>query len=136
MLRVPLTHGVDHVGLTVSDLTATRDFFVGCLGWRLLGESEKYPAAFVTDGYARITLWRVSDVRNYVKFDRHENIGLHHLALRVPSLDALQSVFAAVANWSGVTVEFSPEPSGGGPKIHAMVHEPSGNRIELSWDPR
>lgn len=130
------TQGVDHVGLTVSDLAATRDFFVQALGWQLVGQNDKYPAAYVSDGYTKITLWRVSDTSDYVSFDRHRNIGLHHLALKLPSREALDAVFESVSRSPGVVVEFAPEPSGAGPKIHAMVREPSGNRIELSWDPR
>lgn len=131
-----LTRGVDHIGLTVTDLAATREFFVDCLGFKLLGENDRYPAAFVSDGFTRITLWRISDVNAFVAFDRHRNVGLHHLAFRLPSLDALRSAFDRVSKWPGVIVEFEPEPSGKGPKIHAMFREPSGNRIELSWDPR
>lgn len=130
------TRGIDHVGLTVGDLGASRDFFVACLGWRLLGENATYPAAFVTDGSTRITLWRVTDPADFVPFDRHRNIGLHHLALKVMTLDELHAVFAAVSTWPAVQVEFAPELSGSGPKVHAMIREPGGNRIELAWDPR
>jgi len=131
-----LTRGVDHVGLTVSDLAASREFFVACLGWNLLGENDRYPAAFVSDGFTRVTLWRVSDTADFVGFDRRRNVGLHHLALRMASEADLMTAFAAVAQWPGVVVEFAPELSGKGPKIHAMFREPGGNRIELAWDPR
>jgi hypothetical protein len=33
-------------------------------------------------------------------------------------------------------VEFAPEFSGKGPKVHFMIREPGGNRLEFSWDPR
>jgi hypothetical protein len=36
----------------------------------------------------------------------------------------------------GVVVEFAPELSGKGPKIHFIVREPSGIRIEFAVDPR
>ena len=32
--------------------------------------------------------------------------------------------------------DISPEPSGKGPKIHFIVREPSGIRIEFAFDPR
>jgi hypothetical protein len=41
-----------------------------------------------------------------------------------------------VSKWPGVVVEFGPEPSGAGPKIHFIVREPSGVRIEFAFDPR
>jgi hypothetical protein len=33
-------------------------------------------------------------------------------------------------------VEFAPALSGKGPKIHFMVREPSGVRLEFAYDPR
>jgi catechol 2,3-dioxygenase-like lactoylglutathione lyase family enzyme len=132
----PLTFGVDHIGLTVRDLDASRDFFVICLGWRIFGCNEKYPSCYVTDGSCKITLWRVADPSSAVSFDRRKNIGLHHLALKVATRESLDTLFARVRGWPGVVVEFAPELSGTGPKVHAMVYEPGGNRIELSWDPR
>jgi catechol 2,3-dioxygenase-like lactoylglutathione lyase family enzyme len=83
-----------------------------------------------------VTLWQVKDQAAVVEFDRHRNIGLHHLALRVPSEAELHAIFERVSNWPGVVVEFSPEPSGKGPKIHFMIREPGGNRIEFAWDSR
>jgi hypothetical protein len=35
-----------------------------------------------------------------------------------------------------LTREFAPELSGKGPKIHFMVREPSGIRLEFAYDPR
>ncbi len=136
MSELCLTLGVDHVGLTVSDLAATRDFFVECLGWEVVGEKSDYPAVFVSDGISRLTLWQVHDTTDCVAFDRRQNVGLHHLALKVANRAALDAVFEQVKDWPGVEIEFAPETSGGGPKFHTMIREPSGSRIEFSWDPR
>ena len=46
------------------------------------------------------------------------------------------SASGRVSNWPGVVVEFGPERSGAGPKIHFIVCEPSGVRIEFAFDPR
>ncbi len=132
----PLTIGVDHVGLTVADLVQSLAFFTGCLGWRLLGERLDYPAAFVSDGHTRVTLWEVGDKADIVSFDRRRNVGLHHLALGVASLENLHALYEVVSTWAGVMVEFPPEPSSGGPKFHCMIREPGGCRIEFTWDPR
>lgn len=131
-----LTIGIDHVGLTVSDLQASVAFFTGCLGWNVIGGKPDYPAAFVSDGTSRITLWQVADGDRFVPFDRQHNVGLHHLALKLASEAELEKLFALVSDWDGVVVEFSPEPSGGGPKVHCMIREPGGCRIEFAWDPR
>ncbi len=130
------TRGVDHVGLSVLDLSASQAFFEDCLGWKLVGERPDYPAAFVSDGTTMVTLWQVANPDSAVRFDRRSNVGLHHLALRVSSQADLHALFHAAEKWPGVAVEFGPELSGPGPKQHAMVYEPGGNRIELAYDPR
>ena len=130
------TAGFDHVGLTVRDLDAARSFFVDCLGWKVVGGKPEYPSVYVSDGVSVLTLWRVEDPETAVAFNRRTNVGLHHLALRVPSRDALEALHARVSAWPGVVMEFAPEQSGAGPKFHMMLREPGGNRIEFAWDPR
>jgi lactoylglutathione lyase len=131
-----LTLGVDHIGLSVTRLADTRNFFVDCLGFRLLGENASYPAAFVTDGHTRITLWQVADPNTAITFDRRRNVGLHHLAFKVASVEHLKVLYERVSSWPGIKMEFAPELSGKGPKVHCMFTEPSGNRVEIAWDPR
>ena len=130
------TYGVDHVGLSVRDLASTREFFCDCLGWRIVGERPDYPAAFVSDGHGVLTLWQVQSPGDAIPFDRRANVGLHHLALAVIDQASLETLYKRVSSWPGVVVEFGPEPSGAGPKIHFMVREPSGVRIEFAFDPR
>ncbi|MBA4046495.1 MAG: glyoxalase [Erythrobacter sp.] len=130
------TKGIDHVGLTVSSLTQSLDFFVNALGFTEIGGKPDYPAAYISDGTATLTLWQTSDPSDYTQFDRRRNIGLHHLALVVTSSKELDDLFEKVGAWKGVKVEFGPEYSGSGPKRHFMISEPGGNRIEFSWDPR
>jgi catechol 2,3-dioxygenase-like lactoylglutathione lyase family enzyme len=135
-MSTAITSGIDHVGLTVRDLSATRAFFVECLGWSVVGERPAYPAAFVSDGTSVLTLWQVDDPPHCVEFDRRKNIGLHHLAIKVRDRATLDVIYSKVAAWPGVVIEFAPEPSGNGPKIHLMIREPGGNRLEFAWDPR
>lgn len=131
-----MTKGIDHVGLTVSNLSKSVDFFVNGLGWAEVGSRPAYPATFVSDGNLTLTLWQVDLQTDYVTFDRRKNIGLHHLALRVTDPDELVVIFEKIKAWDGVEVEFAPELSGNGPKRHFMIYEPGGNRIEFAWDPR
>lgn len=130
------TRGVDHIGLTVRDLGASRDFFCGALGWQIVGERPEYPASSVSDGITRVTLWRAVNPEGAQAFDRKNTIGLHHLAFRLQSLEALEALHRRLATWPGVKIEFAPEPAGGGPRMHMMLAEPSGNRIEFVYDPR
>ena len=130
------TIGFDHVGLAVSDLAESLAFFRDCLGWRMVGENPAYPAAFVSDGCDLVTLWQVEAPERCIPFDRRNNIGLHHLALRVADLAGLDALHDHVAAWPGVTVEFAPELSSKGPKTHFMIRGPAGIRIEFAFDPR
>jgi lactoylglutathione lyase len=125
------TAGVDHVGLTVGDIEHSRRFFVECLGWKVVGGVPAYPAVFVSDGSVRLTLWQVDKSDGYVAFDRRKNIGLHHVALKVSDLAALESVYARVSTWPGVETEFPPQPALGGLRMHCMVREPGGVRVEF-----
>ncbi len=129
------TQGIDHVGLTVSDLMLSLSFFTDCLGWEQFGGNPDYPSAYVTDGISKLTLWQAK-TDSPTEFNRHQTIGLHHIALKVPTEEALQSLFERVSKWPDVEIEFAPEYSGKGPKIHCMLYEPGGNRLELSYDPR
>jgi hypothetical protein len=89
----------------------------------------------MTDSTAKITLWQCKGA-SIAAFDRHLNIGLHYLALKVLTAEALQHTFEKVRAWPGVQVEFAPEFSGKGPKKHFMIYEPGGTRLEFSYDPR
>lgn len=130
-----ITKGIDHLGLTVSDIELSRRFFVECLGWSVVGEIPAYPAVFVSDGCIKLTLWQVDREGGHVDFDRRKNLGLHHFALKVSSEADLFRVFALVSVWPGVKVEFSPELVGRGPNMHCMLREPGGTRLEFRFSP-
>lgn len=125
------TTGIHHIGLTVSDVQATADFFVSVLGWTQDGFDDSYPKTAVTDGVCRLTLWGARSQPS--PFDRHVNVGLHHLALHVPTEIALKEVALAIAKWRGAEIEFMPELMGGGPRKHMMFVLHGGPRIELTW---
>lgn len=127
------TTGLNHLGLSVRNLDETTRFFVDVLGWEELARDESYPRNSVTDGKLRLTLWQVDHSLDIVAFDRRANIGLHHLALEMPSEEALDAAAERVRDWPGIVVEFMPEPMGAGPRKHMMFREPGGIRLELIW---
>ncbi|HTV85291.1 MAG TPA: VOC family protein [Dyella sp.] len=131
-----LTMGIDHLGLTVSDLDLTCRFFVDGLGWKVVGERPSYPAVFVSDGHQTLTLWQADKSDGRMPFDRRKNVGLHHVAFKVESLARLESLYARVSAWPGVVVEFAPQLLGAGPSMHCIVHEPGGLRIEFIFTPK
>lgn len=133
--REVLTLGVNHVGLTVTDLDKSTAFFTDTLGWQLAGGFPEYPSKFVTDGKLFLTLWQATDPDNAIPFDRKNNVGLHHLALTVTSFEALDTLYELFLETDGVVIEFAPELNGAGPTKHMMIREPSGNRIEFAYNP-
>ncbi|MEH6445485.1 MAG: VOC family protein [Oceanospirillaceae bacterium] len=122
------TQGLNHLGLSVKNLTATTDFFVNLLGWEMSGFDASYPRCAVSDGALKLTLWQVEDPQQVADFSRRQNLGLHHLALTVVSELKLQSLHLAAAQYSGVKIEFAPELLAGGPRKHMMCTEPGGLR--------
>ncbi len=126
-----ITQGAHHVGLTVPSIDATRDFFVNVLEFQQVGEVPDYPAYFLSDGTLLLTLWQATDPATATAFDRKTNIGLHHFALKVDGLDTLNAMHETLSKTEGVTIEFAPEPIGGGPTQHMMFYIPGGIRMEL-----
>ena len=127
----PLTQGVHHVGLTVTDLDASCDFFTGLLDWEKVGGNPDYPAVFVSDGTIMLTLWQAKEPSAAKPFDKNNNVGLHHLAIRVADLETLNKIHQKLAAAENVVIEFAPEPLRNGPAMHMMCYEPGGIRIEF-----
>ena len=123
--------GIDHLGLTVSDLNSSKAFFTDVLGFKVLGNDPTYPAYFLSNKKTTITLWRIKNNEKRVEFNRAENVGLHHLALSVESIEKLSKLHKHLKMQNNITIEFAPENLGKGPTQHMMIREPSGNRIEF-----
>ncbi|MBH0035629.1 MAG: VOC family protein [Pseudoalteromonas sp.] len=123
--------GVDHLGLTVSNLDSSKVFFTDVLGFKTLGSDPTYPAYFLSNNKITITLWRVKNDEKRVEFNRAENVGLHHLALSVESIKKLSELHTHLKMQNNIIIEFAPENLGNGPTQHMMIREPSGNRIEF-----
>ena len=128
--------GVDHVGLSVSDLGASESFFVKYAGFKAFNRDDSYPAVFLNNGSVTLTLWRVKNLETAIKFDRKNNVGLHHVAFSVSSFEALYELYEKLKKDKNVIIEFAPELLGKGPTKHMMIYEPSGNRVEFIHRPK
>lgn len=124
------THGAHHVGLTVPDLAEAVAFFREGLGFEQIGCVPSYPATFLSDGTLMITLWQATHGAGAEPFDRHQNLGLHHLAIRTRA-GALDELFERLTKRMDVDIEFAPEPLGEGPTRHMMTRVPGGIRVEF-----
>ena len=125
-----VTNGCHHIGLSVSKLEDSADFFTDILGWQKVRRDEKYPAIFVSDGNIMVTLWQ-SKSEDPASFDKN-NIGLHHVAFMVDSEKMLDVCYQSIKNRS-LKIEFPPELLRDGPAKHMICYEPSGIRVELIW---
>ncbi len=125
------TQGAHHVGLTVPSLAEARRFFIDALDFEQVGEVPDYPAAFVSDGTVMITLWQAEDPSTATAFDRRRNIGLHHLALRVGSSEALGALARELGARDDTDIEFEPEGLGSTGIRHMMCRIPGNIRLEL-----
>lgn len=126
--------GIHHLGLAVSDLTATSEFFCDLLGFKQVRKVEEYPAIFVSNGSIMFTLWQTDEAP--VAFNRKKNVGLHHVALHLDSEQELHDLHQTLASSELVHIEFPPVNLGQGPAKHMMCYEPSGIRIEFIWMPQ
>jgi catechol 2,3-dioxygenase-like lactoylglutathione lyase family enzyme len=126
-----LTQGVHHIGLTVHNVKLISDFFISVLGFKQVGEKPNYPATFISDGNIVLTLWQANLPEQSKAFDRKNNIGLHHLALRMKNNSALKMLHQKLLETDNVKIEFPPESLGEGPTQHMMCHIPGGIRIEF-----
>lgn len=131
MSETAVTQGAHHIGLTVPNLAKARAFFLDTLGFSQVGEVADYPAVFLSDGTTMITLWQAVNPEAAIAFDRKNVIGLHHLALSVPTAGALDALHETLKTTDGVQIEFGPEPLGGGPAKHMMCAIPGGIRTEF-----
>ncbi len=130
---MPETVGLNHLGLTVKNLHASKSFFVEGLGWTESGFDASYPRTAVSDGVVRLTLWQVDHNSGVTTFNRKHNVGLHHLALEVKTEEKLNAVYQKIKGFPGVKIKFSPELVGDGPRKHMMCFEPGGIRVEFIW---
>ena len=118
MMTDALTQGAHHIGLTVPNLSETRSFFVGSLGFDQVGEFADYPAAFLSDGTTMTTLWQAADPATAIPFDRKDLIGLHYFAVRVRSGAVLDDLYRRLSETAGVAIEFVLNRWVVGHKIH------------------
>lgn len=127
----PATQGIHHLGLTVKDVKETAAFFCEQLNFNVVREVPDYPAIFISDGSIMLTLWQATQTDTAVPFNRHNNIGLHHFALKVTDERALQQLYRQLSGVTGVGIEFEPQPLGQSNVRHMMCTIPGGLRVEL-----
>lgn len=119
-----------HIGLNVSDLNRSKQFYQQAFGFDIMGESSEGDQHFAFLGKGDqlfVTLWQQSSG----KFSR-ELPGLHHLAFQ---LDSMEDVIAAEKRLRDMTVKFLYDgvvPHREGASSGGIFFEdPDGIRLEI-----
>ncbi|HEU5098822.1 MAG TPA: VOC family protein [Roseiflexaceae bacterium] len=119
-----------HIGLNVSDLARSKQFYQQVFGFEVLGESHEEGRQFVflgQDSTPVLTLWQQSEGR----FGAHSP-GLHHLAFQVGTIEAVRTfegrlhALGAPFLYDRVVPHAEGADSGG-----VYFEDPDGIRLEI-----
>lgn len=126
----PTTLATGHVGLNVTDLGRSRDFYVRVFGFEVLGEGTEEGREFAflgREGKLLLTLWRQAEQ----PFDRAAS-GLHHLSFQVEDIEEVRAAESVLLD---LAVEFAYDgvvPHGEGAASGGIFfHDPDGIRLEI-----
>ena len=122
---------IDHLGIAVSSIEDALAFYRDQLGMTVTHRetvaSEKVHVAMLPAGDSRIELIEPSETGTPVaNFIEKRGPGLHHVAIRVPDLDAAVARLKA----GGARVLNEPRPGAGG-HIYVFVHPASTGGVLL-----
>ncbi len=129
-ITTPITLKTGHIGLNVTDLARSIDFYRAALGLDLQATGAKGAQrwAFLgRDGHLLMTLWQQSDGR--FPTDRP---GLHHLSFQVETIAEVQTIQATLRTlgvefaYDGVVPHGEGVTSGG-----VFFTDPDGIRLEV-----
>ncbi|MEQ1946294.1 MAG: methylmalonyl-CoA epimerase [Bryobacteraceae bacterium] len=129
----PLEHGaaIDHLGIAVKSLDAALAFWQQQLGLTVsLRENvavEKVNAAMLPVGDSRIELLEPETADSVIgKFLEKRGEGIHHVAIKVPDLNAAIERLQA----SGARILNEPRPGAGG-HLYSFIHPSSTGGVLL-----
>lgn len=126
----PTALATGHVGLNVTDLGRSRDFYVRVFGFEVMAEGKEEGRAFAflgREGKLLLTLWQQAEA----PFSRSAS-GLHHLSFQVEDIEEVRAAEAVLLE---LAVEFAYDgvvPHGEGAASGGIFfHDPDGIRLEI-----
>ncbi|MFE5939718.1 VOC family protein [Streptomyces sp. NPDC056470] len=120
----------NHIGLNVTDLERSLDFYGNVLGFEVLGEGKEDGRRYAflgQGGKLVLTLWQQAEGG----YDSGR-AGLHHLAFEAESIERVKAAEAALKErgtefaYEGVVPHSEGGSSGG-----IFFHDPDGTRLEI-----
>lgn len=125
-----MTFQTGHVGLNVSDLDRSRDFYLKIFGFEVFGESadpDRRYAFLGSDGNLLLTLWQQSEGRFATGVP-----GLHHLSFQVPDIEAVRRAETVIRELGATLHHDGVVPHGEGASSGGVFFEdPDGIRLEI-----
>ncbi|GII03274.1 VOC family protein [Planobispora takensis] len=119
-----------HVGLNVSDLDASKDFYRKVFGFEIVGESAGQGRRYAflgQDGTLVLTLWQQSEGRFATGVP-----GLHHLSFQVPDIEAVRRAETVIRELGATLHHDGVVPHGEGASSGGVFFEdPDGIRLEI-----
>jgi methylmalonyl-CoA/ethylmalonyl-CoA epimerase len=122
--------GIDHIAIAVTDLDAAIQLFKSVLGMRLKHREDvagfQVTIATLDTGGTDIELIQATSPDSPIaKFVAERGAGLHHVALRVPDIDAALETLRA----QGVPlIDETPRPGKDGSRV-AFIHPKATGRV-------
>ncbi|MER5422435.1 VOC family protein [Streptosporangium roseum] len=125
-----MTFQTGHVGLNVSDLDRSKDFYLKIFGFEVFGESAEADRRYAflgADGKLLLTLWQQSEGRFATGTP-----GLHHLSFQVPDIETVHRAEAVIRELGATLHHDGVVPHGEGASSGGVFFEdPDGIRLEI-----
>lgn len=128
-----------HIDITVTDPPASQplyELFLGHCGFTLKGSGEDWAGWGLGDKrYPCITLLQAHGENAKRPHDRYSS-GLHHLALRAPSRESVDALYAKLVAFGATILDPPQAYDDYGPGYHAVFFaDPDGLKLEYVFTP-
>jgi catechol 2,3-dioxygenase-like lactoylglutathione lyase family enzyme len=128
-------NGIAHIQLSVSDMTASREFYdtlLGAMGMAPVIDDENY--FYCIGGRTALAIAPAANQRRGDSFDQRR-VGLHHVCFRARSTEDVDELFS-IARDAGANIVREPGEDGYAPGYYSTLFEdPDGIRIEINFVP-
>jgi glyoxylase I family protein len=123
--------GIEHVDLTVNDVTRSRAFFDKVLGELGFRKYEGHDYIAWANAQMTIAIRAASEANRDARFDRYR-VGLHHLAFRARSRADVDAFHAFLTREKIVVLDAPAEYPQYGPNYYAVFFaDPDGMKLEV-----